>query len=216
MNKFFTRCLKRLVPLGLAASAAVVLLVPAAANATAYVIKLVQQGSNIVATGSGAFNLTGLTLQCSACIGTYAESINPSSAWLNVGEANLELDRFSGPITGPTSYGSGSSYPATSLASGSTLVFDGTGDDMGYTGFYLPNGYTSGNSLANSTTWADATFSSLGLTPGTYTWTWGTGADQSFTLDIGAGSVPEPAELGVFGFGVLLIGAFVGLRRRFA
>ncbi|MGH8117063.1 MAG: PEP-CTERM sorting domain-containing protein [Rhodanobacteraceae bacterium] len=51
--------------------------------------------------------------------------------------------------------------------------------------------------------------------PGTYTWTWGTGADQSFTLDI-VNAVPEPAALGMFGFGVLLIGAFVGLRRRMA
>lgn len=29
-----------------------------------------------------------------------------------------------------------------------------------------------------------------------------------------AAGVPEPAALGMFGFGVLLAGAFVGLRRR--
>jgi hypothetical protein len=34
------------------------------------------------------------------------------------------------------------------------------------------------------------TFSSLGATPGTYEWTWGSGANQSFTFDIEAVPVP--------------------------
>ena len=50
-----------------------------------------------------------------------------------------------------------------------------------------------------------------------YVWIWGTGAEQRFTLVIGgAVTVPEPATLGMYGFGVLLIGAFVRLRRRAA
>ena len=52
---------------------------------------------------------------------------------------------------------------------------------------------------------------------GTYTWTWGTGAEQSFTLIIGnTVNAPEPGALGMFGLGVLMIGAFVDLRRRVA
>lgn len=82
---------------------------------------------------------------------------------------------------------------------------------------FVPQSYVSSTALANSSTWDNASFASLGVTPGTYVWTWGTGADQNFTLDIGnAANVPEPAALGIFGFGVLLIGAFVGLRRRTA
>ncbi len=31
------------------------------------------------------------------------------------------------------------------------------------------------------------------MTPGVYEWTCGAGADQNFTLDIGASPVPEPS-----------------------
>ena len=43
-------------------------------------------------------------------------------------------------------------------------------------------GYVSGAALSNSTTYNNVTFASLGVTPGTYVWTWGTGANQNFTL----------------------------------
>ncbi|MNL72451.1 hypothetical protein D3C87_1977660 [compost metagenome] len=41
---------------------------------------------------------------------------------------------------------------------------------------YLPVGYVSGSALSGATTFAGATFASLGVTPGTYTWTFGAGA----------------------------------------
>jgi predicted alpha/beta-hydrolase family hydrolase len=55
----------------------------------------------------------------------------------------------------------------------------------------LPEGYVSGSSIEGTTTWANQTFSSIGLTPGTYLYTWGAGADaDSLTMEIVA---PEPA-----------------------
>jgi len=82
---------------------------------------------------------------------------------------------------------------------------------------FVPHGYSSGTVLSGSLTWNNASFASLGVTRGTYTWTWGTGAEQSFTLIIGnTVNAPEPGALGMFGLGVLMIGAFVGLRRRVA
>ena len=47
------------------------------------------------------------------------------------------------------------------------------------------------------------TFKSLGVTPGTYKWTWGTGANQNFTLVIE--TVQEPST-----WAMMLIG-FAGL-----
>ena len=57
-------------------------------------------------------------------------------------------------------------------------------------------------------TWDNATFASLGLTPGIYEWTWGTtDADQSFTIDIAAPTTtPLPAALPLFGGGLGMIG----------
>jgi hypothetical protein len=40
-------------------------------------------------------------------------------------------------------------------------------------------------------TFNNATFVSLGVTPGTYIWTWGTGPNQNFTLQIGPTTVPD-------------------------
>ena len=54
----------------------------------------------------------------------------------------------------------------------------------------MPPGYLSGAALSDSMTFNNATFASLGVIPGTYVWTWGTGLpNQNFTLHIG--SVPD-------------------------
>ena len=50
----------------------------------------------------------------------------------------------------------------------------------------MPQGYVSGAALSDSMTFNNATFASLGVTPGTDVWTLGTGLpNQNFTLDIG-------------------------------
>ncbi|HEX7369678.1 MAG TPA: hypothetical protein VF284_05265 [Rhodanobacteraceae bacterium] len=42
----------------------------------------------------------------------------------------------------------------------------------------------------------------------------GTGVFDDITFDMTPNAVPEPAEFGIFGFGVLLVGLFAGMRRR--
>ena len=63
----------------------------------------------------------------------------------------------------------------------------------------MPVGYVSGSALSDTSTYDNETLSTLGVTPGTYEWAWGTGPDQNFTLVLGA-PVPEPAS-------ALLLGA---------
>ncbi len=58
-------------------------------------------------------------------------------------------------------------------------------------------------------TWNNQTFASFGATPGTYVWTWGSGANAgSFTLNIGGtAAVPEPSSLAllVLPLGLLML-----------
>ena len=100
----------------------------------------------------------------------------------------MNVDRYDGLFTGPTNFGSGL---ATSASSGSGDlvginlfdVLDGIGNGL----LFLPQGYVSGAALSDSMTFNNATFASLGVMPGTYVWTWGTGLqNQNFTLIIGS------------------------------
>ena len=108
-------------------------------------------------------------------------------------------------FSGPSSFGTGSVF---------TRASSGVGDYVGinpvFTALFVPFGYTSGDPLSGSTTFSGHSFSSLGLTPGVYEWTWGTGATaDSFTVNIGA--VPVPAAVWLFGSGLI---GLVGLARR--
>jgi hypothetical protein len=42
----------------------------------------------------------------------------------------------------------------------------------------LPSGYTSGDPISSTQTFSGQTFTSLGLTPGTYDYTWGSGINE--------------------------------------
>jgi hypothetical protein len=72
---------------------------------------------------------------------------------------------------------------------------------------FVPTGY-SGTLLSDSATYSGQTFASLGVTPGTYVWTWGTGVNQNFTL---IAAVPEAGST----FGLLFVSliAVLGLGR---
>jgi len=161
--------------------------------AQAYTVTLEQVGSNVVATGSGAFNLRGLTLSNVIAINQRG-FVRAFDATMLTGPSftNGTVNFYSG-LTGPTSFGSGSMF----------LADTGTGDFVGIAlGEFLcvPLGYLFGAPLSDSMTFNNATFASLGVTPGTYVWSRGTGANQNFTLEIPA-AVPESGS----SFGLLLL-----------
>jgi hypothetical protein len=90
------------------------------------------------------------------------------------------VDIYTG-FTGPTSFGGGQGRSASSgdLVAINNITVVGR--------ILLPSGYVSGSMLLDSATWDNQTFNTLGVTVGTYTWTWGSGAHaDSFTLDIKA------------------------------
>jgi hypothetical protein len=161
---------------------------PAAAG---YVVTLTQVGSDVVATGSGAIDLIGLTLVGSDS-NTCCTNIFPSLADIVTGngEAIIAASSYAG-FSGPATFGSGGeAFPDSKSGD-----FVGLGTEPGGNVITVPFGYVSDSPLSDAATYGNETFASLGVTPGTYVWTWGRrGPDQKFTLVIPA-SVPEPSTV---------------------
>jgi hypothetical protein len=148
----------------------------------AYIVTLEQVGSNVVATGSGTLDLTDLTFFFNASPNL---GMNPSFGTLIIGSPASAS--FFSTITGPANFGTGDSTLASS-ESGDFVSLQSITETIG-----VSTDYVSGSILSSSATWDGQTFGTLGVTPGTYEWTWGSGADaDSFTLFAG---VPVPAPL---------------------
>jgi hypothetical protein len=174
------------------------------ANADPYVVTIEQVGANVIATGSGAIDLSGLSIQFSAS--TNSVGVIPSVPQIITAQPGTSSYDAYGFATGPTTFGSGGYTPASS----------GSGDLVGVDGSYIlvPVGYVSFASLSDGATFDNATFLTLGITPGTYTWTWGSGVDQNFTIDaIETVATPLPAALPLFATGLGALG-LLGWRRK--
>jgi hypothetical protein len=184
-----------------------------AANASPYVVTMEEVGSNVVATGSGSIDVTNLA--GTTAVGGCCE-IGPTIPFIFLSTGSSEVDYEPAtpatPFAGPTSFGTGP-LAVFNNSSGPVVGFFGTNPLVDPTGdLILPSGYSNDTPLGASVgTFDNATFASLGLTPGTYVWTWGTGADQSFTLEIG--TTPLPAALPLFATGLGALG-LLGWRRK--
>src|SRR5271156_1164550 len=159
--------------IGRAALAATIAALLSAPQARAgYIVTLEQVGSDVVANGSGEIDLTNLIDKGSA---DDRGALVPTTATIITGPYSPD-DYYTG-LTGPTNFGSGYGGVASSNAG------DIVGIGFGYLGtvYYdllsVPKGYVSGDSLSDTATYGGQTFSTLGVTPGTYEWTWGSGAN---------------------------------------
>ena len=154
-----------------------------------YTVNFAQVGNNVVATGSGTLDLTGLSF---AGTGSFGTGIIPSSSVIGIGPSVSAADYYSG-VTGPSSFGAGGEK-VSDATSGDTAGIDLA---FGEADLAVPVGFKSGGSLSGSDTFDNATFASLGLTPGVYTYMWSPPnvADDSFVINIPATAVPEPATL---------------------
>ena len=193
---------KRLLPLILFAIAVTSLF--SVQPAQAYTVTLNQVGANVVAIGNGPIDLAGLTLEFENGSGSQIDAsigviiMDPS--------ANL-FDVYSG-FTGPASFGSGGLFTPNAAS----------GDDVGIAVFQgllgVPGGYVSNTALSDSMTFNNESLASMGLTPGTYVWTWGDGgANERFTLIIGRGQGVPDGGTTISLLGCALLG-LAALRRK--
>jgi hypothetical protein len=172
-----------------------------------YVVTLAQEGSNVVATGSGTIDLADLIFVGS---GSGDEAgVSGGLGIIVVGPVNFQPSDGYGGFSGPTSFGS------LGLITASSGSGDRVGIDQDSGELFVPANYVSGSTLSSSSTWDNKTFTSLGVTPGTYVWNWGSGAGaDSFTLRVGAAVVPEPAGLAVLVLPVGFLMLFSARHRR--
>jgi hypothetical protein len=184
--------IKRLSGAALGAGVAIGLGLSVLPTNAGYVVTLKREGSDVVANGSGAIDLTGLTFNEDRFT-TIPQMLPSVGLFLAGTDQRPMLTAYTG-ITGPMSFGSGGSTLATSG------TFVGVRGDDGF--FIVESDYVSGSPLSDSATYSGQTFSSLGVTPGVYTWKWGTGSNQNFTLDA---VVPEPSTW------IMMLVGFTGL-----
>jgi hypothetical protein len=146
---------------------------------------LTEVGSDVVFSGTGTVNTTSLGSSVSF---TGPSIINAGLAEL-INKPGANGIQYGG-ISGPSNFGPGGVSPAPDTSSG---------DLVGIAGFfgniYLPSGYVSGAQLDSTATFTGETFSSLGISGGTYTYTWGTGGSaDSLVLQVGPAVTPTPTS----------------------
>lgn len=185
------------VPMWLRLLTAAVLMGSAAARG-AVLITISEQGEDVVATGSGSLQTAALFF-----LGT---SPDPMQSVVNGGAAAIVIGNGGYAIhegaSGPSGFGTVNIH-AASISSGDLFGVGASGMAI-----VTPFGYTQGELLSATSVWSGTTIAGLGLTPGTYTWTWGQGPDfDSLTVEI----VPEPSAAGLLGTGLL---GFLFFRRR--
>jgi PEP-CTERM motif len=163
----------------------------------AYVVTFKDVGLNVVETGGGTIDLTGLTI-LSPHQGVVAQ-IEPSFAAFASGSG--QATDYIGLTNSPSNFGSG----------GATVADTSSGDGILIAGsdFAISDGYVSGAHLSETSTYLDATLGSLGLTPEAYVYNWGSGAHaDSLTIDIIASPppVPEPSTWAMMLVGFATLG----------
>ena len=149
-------------------------------NAAAF-IKVTESGGDVIVSAAGRLNIANLTFLGTS--GT-AQGINSSSSFLEVSAGSVELYQS---ISGPSSFGTGSfTFPSS-----------GTGDRFGIrfgaSSLAVPAGYISGTPLSGTSTFTNSSFAQLGLVPGYYTWTWGSGNNADY-LTIKVADKPTPIQ----------------------
>lgn len=164
------------------------------------VINIQEAGPDVQITLSGSIDLTGATPGGIFTIGP--TFINPTDGdVLGLGGSG---DGYVGAFAVlPPSFGTGGQSVASSSFGDVTY--------LGTFGLMVPFGYVSNTALNASSTYLGQSFGTLGITPGTYNFTFTSGDTGSIIASTSA--IPEPSTYIAFG-GFAMLGAFLWRRRR--
>ncbi len=189
---------------GLGAVAAIALLSATPASA-AYLFDVDQAGTDVVVTGSGSLNTTGLTSAFNTSING---AVHASWGLMVVGEG---LGPVYAALSGPASFGGDVNARADKMTGTAVGINMFSGNY-----FFVDRSYVSGAELGISTAvFSNTTIAKLGLKVGTYAYAFNRGANaDSITVRINAATaaVPEPATWAMMMLGFGVIG--YALRRR--
>ena len=172
----------------------------------AMLLTITQSGNDVTLSAQGSLNITGLTTTSSFT--SSAGVIVPASGIARPGSSSqVALAYYNTPFNGPSSFGTGSlRFPDSGTGNPFGPAMLGASGVLG-----VPMGYTSGALLSGSSLYTNSTLSSLGITPGTYIYTFNTGANaDTYTI---TAAVPEPSTWALLGLGTAGAG-WVTLRRR--
>jgi hypothetical protein len=173
-----------------------------------------ESGGNVVMTASGSLNVNDLIL-VNPTSGPYGGGgLGVTTATFLMGATGQTAAQYSGFTSTPSNFGPGGVGASPSSISGDIfgVIWQGAPP---YT-LLIPTGYTTGTAISSTQTFDSQTFTSLGLTQGTYTYSWGSGANaDSINVVVGGGGVtptptatsvtPTPTPTTVTGYGYNLV-----------
>ncbi len=188
---------KRKLPLLLAIAVLLMAAIPAQARIT---INVSEVGNDVVFELSGSVNMASLVLSSTGNPGTgFVPTMDPSIPLIQMvpsvsDNESWTYDSFTtSDFSGPSSFGFGEVIFVASSSAGAPFMFslphDGLPFNIGFNSGYA------GIAIYSTMTFANATFGTLEINPGTYEWTWSTGGvSDSLILNIGiAHAVPNQA-----------------------
>lgn len=193
----------------LLAMAAWLVLSPAHAVLT---FRLIESGGNVTLTATGRVNTAALVPSFPGVCGSGTGVVNPSSGQFCTGAGSAV--RHAG-LTGPASFGPGGVLQGTGTSTGDDVYMVGALGEL-----YLPVGYVSGTVLSGTSQFPGTSLAAMGVAPGTYTWTFGSGATADSVVFVVGGpavstTVPTLSEAALVALAALLaLGTLPALRRR--
>jgi hypothetical protein len=175
----------------------------------AYVAIFQESSGNVEEVGGGTLDLTDLITSGHAF---NSPAVWPAQAFFDSGVDKADLDLYVGAV-GPSNFGA-SALSRPSWSSGDGVGIGGISSGL----LGVPAGYKSGGALSEASIYRDATFASLGMTPGIYVYKWGADAHaDTFTINIGTVNSP-PTVLESSTWAMMLLGfggaGYIALRRQ--